>query len=164
MPKRKGKALFVPRVRGQISLGAAAENVVVSADLADTLDEEAFLISEKSTWALSGNTPGEGPIDVGVAHSDYSDAEIEEWLENQGSWDRGDMIAREVNRRKIRLVGTFAADEDEEVLNDGKPIKTTCKWGLVTGQTLKLWAYNRHGTRTTGAVVKVEGEAYFRPK
>ncbi len=163
--KRRYTGFFVARCRGTLALGTLADDVVVGAVLTDTLAESAFLISVKLVWTLSNLTPGEGPIEVGVAHSDYSDAEIEAWIENTGSWDPStDKVAQEIARRKIRLVGSFAGITAEEVLNDGKPIKTTCKWQLTTGQSLKWWAYSRAGVTnlTTGSSLKIDGPAYLR--
>lgn len=165
MARKRRSKLFVPRARINLALGTLADNTVIGAVCSDTLDEEAFLISCDLTWAILDGTAGEGPIEVGVAHSDYSDAEIEEWLENTGSWDRGDLVSQEISRRKIRQVGVFNGLVPEEVLNDGKPIRTRCKWGLITGQSLKIWAYNRSAAALAGgAQIKVDGNCYFRPK
>jgi len=101
----------------------------------------------------------QGPIVVGVAHSDYSDSEVEAWFENTGSWEQGDKIQQEVARRKIRLVGVFDTPESAShvlVLNDGKPIRTKCGWMLTTGQTLKVWAYNAGTSALSNTVPIVE--------
>ncbi len=88
-PKRK---LFVPRVDHEETLGTLAAADVQANNLADTLDEEAFLISCDLSWTHRNLTAGEGPLVVGVCHGDYAASEIEAYLENAGSWDRGDLI------------------------------------------------------------------------
>jgi len=86
-----------------------------------------------------------GPIMCGIAHSDYSDAEIEAWIESSTkSWNRGALAEQEIDNRLIRRVGIFTpiVSLGAEVLNDGKPIKTKLNWPLMSGQGLKVWAYN----------------------
>ncbi len=113
--------------------------------------------------SLHNLTAGQGPIIVGVAHSDYTDAEIEEFVENVTSWTQSDQISQERSRRKIRQIGVFSGVGAEEVLNDGKPIRTKCRWQLQDGQALNFWAYNASGAvLTTGGVVDFFGKAYTR--
>jgi len=136
----------------------------------DTLTEKAWLSSVKATWSLQNATPGAGigPILVGVAHSDYTLTEIEEWIENLQSWEEGDKRQQEVARRKIRrvgILGTGANLADMITLNDGKPVHTKCGWQLATGQTVALWYYNA-GTAafaTTTPTVATEGHANLWP-
>ncbi len=147
---------------------------MIGSSITDVLTEEAFLSSVKATWSLNKWTSGadDGPILVGVCHSDYSDAEIEAWIENTGSWETKDKVqGREIGRRLIRRVGTFRSQggdtgDTNYVLNDGKPIHTKCGWMLSTGQTLKVWAYNQGGSAlaTTDPAVRAEGHANIWPK
>ncbi len=142
-----------------LSLGTLASADVISAAWGDVTTEKRWVSSLKSLWSMQGHTVGEGPITVGVAHSDYSAAEIEEWLENAAGWDDGDMVAtREVSRRLIKRVGQFDGDEVDEVLNDGKPITVKLGWMLATGDTLSTWAFNRStGPLTTGTIIALDG-------
>ncbi len=129
----------------------------------DTVDKPTFAVSMDGIWSLINATVTEGPIQVGIAHSDYTDAEIEEWIENQGSWGTSDLVGQEVSRRKIRSVGEYDVAATDEVLNDGKPIRTRIGFMLNTGDTLKYWAYNRSGlTLTTGASVSLAGTIWLR--
>ncbi len=133
------------------------------------LTETAFLSSVKATWSLKDldPQPGDGPIVVGVAHSDYTVAEIEGWIEEGASWDQGNKVStREINRRFIREVGVFPVNlaAGTNVLNDGRPITTKCRWGLTTGQTVAFWAYNSGaGALVSGSILHVNGHANLWP-
>ena len=151
----------------QLALGSLAAADLVKQDAGDTLTEKHWLSSVKQSYTLSNFTPvvNDGPVGVGIAHSDYSDTEIEEWYEQSQSWSTADLIAQERGKRKIRFVGYFevaaSADPSENmVLNDGKPIHTKCGWMLDSGQTISLWAFNEGSSSlTTGAVVNTKGHA-----
>ncbi len=175
MARKKGTGRKFRRyLRGAVdikgSLTALATLDVVSFIQGDTLTEKAWLSSIVCSWSLDNLTPtgGVGPIVVGVAHSDYTDAEIEEWVENLGSWEEASMVQQEIGKRRIRQVGTFrmpSAATESAVLNDGRVFRTKCGWMLSTGMTLKVWAYNS-GTATvdtTVPVLDVQGHANLWP-
>ncbi len=162
--RRKMGKYLRGRVDENLSLGTLAAVTLISDTFDESVDEESRITSIEASWALDLLTAGQGPIEVGYAHSDYTDAEIEAVLENTDSWTRGDKIAQEVAKRLVRSVGVFASgstDAEEISLNDGLPIKTKLNWGLTTGQTIKFWAYNRSGSplATTVPVVRLQGHA-----
>ncbi len=162
---KHGKRGYVrpAKVSASLPLLTLANLDVLGEVFPDTVDKPTFAVSMDGLWSLINATPGEGPIEVGVAHSDYSDAEIEEWIENQGSWGSSDLVGQEVAKRKIRSVGEFANDVTDEVLNDGKPIRTRLRFMLNAGATLKYWAYNRSGAAlTTGGSVSLSGNIWLR--
>ncbi len=151
-------------------LGTLATKDVASVVNGDTVTEKAWLSSVVLRWAMSNFTPGvtKGPILVGVAHSDYSSAEIEEWIENLGGWEEADQTGQEIGRRKIRQVGVFETPDsssDSVALNDGKPIRTKCGWMLTTGQNLRMWAYNQGAAAltTTDPAVTIDGHCNLWP-
>ncbi len=170
--RRKFRRYLKGRVDFELSLGTLAGNDVLSGAETNVLTESAWLSSVKCTWSLIDFSTGtqDGPLWVGVAHSDYSDAEIEAWIEEGASWDVGDVVAtREVNRRLCRQVGVFqnlstnAAGSD--ALNMGRPITTKCGWMLNTGQTVRFWVYNSgSGALATGAFVHINGHANLWPR
>ncbi len=143
-----------------LALLTVASVTLVKADLLASGDNEFRLLSIKGLWALRDLTAGEGPIMIGVAHSDYSITEIEEYLENETQLTRGDMVAtREIAKRLVRRVGVFAGDTSSESLNDGKPLKVRLNWAMAEGTTLTLWAYNLGGAPlTTGAEAVFTGQ------
>ncbi len=154
------------RVDEQVSMTTLAPKTLVSALFDENVDEEMRISSIKATWSLSDLTEGSGigPIQVGIAHGDYTDAEIEEVIENTGSWDRGDLIAQEIAKRKIRTVGVFPttlSGTGVAVLNEGRQITTKLNWLLQTGQTVRVWAYNQgsNAVATTVPIVSLQGHA-----
>ncbi len=174
---RKGRGRFRRYLRGnvneELSMATLGARTVVGTTFDSTVNERTFVSSIVARWALRSFTAAvsDGPILCGVAHGDYSDAEIQAWIDNTGSWDEGDKLAEEVGRRKIRRVGIFPlnpadAGEGAEVLNDGKPIKIKLGWILNQGKTLKIWAYNT-GTSalaTSIPVLKAEGHVNLWPQ
>ncbi len=136
-------------------LGTLAASTGIKENWDDSVDEASIVTSIVGSWAL-GNwsvATNVGPIAFGVAHSDYSQAEIESWYEATSSWDQGDLVAKEVANRKIRLIGIFAGAGVAVAnipFNDGKEVKTKLNWTLATGQTLALWAYNTGSTAVGG--------------
>ena len=171
--RRRGR--FRRYIRGNVdetlTAAALAPQALASAVFDESVVERTFVSSLIASWSLSGVTPaaGDGPLLVGIAHQDYTDAEIEAFIEATGSWSEADLVAQEVSKRKIRIVGTFAVPADAletVVLNDGKPIRTKLGWILTTGQSLDLWAYNLGSSAfaTTTPTVHVQGHANLWPR
>ncbi len=161
--RRKGKPLKVLRVTNALTVGALAAQDMISDLFAGVVDDDTYLISADLLWSVVGFTAGEGPVVVGIAHSDYTAAEIEQWFEAAAIWDSGDLVNRENAARKCREVGTFSLVGTAEVLNDGKPIRTPLKFRIAEGDTLQLWAFNQsNGTFTTGGEVRCSGKVFAR--
>ncbi len=138
-----------------LALGAGA---LVLADLMPANFSQGYrVVSVEATWDLRTHSAGDGPIRVGWSHGDYSGSEVDEWTEVSFT-DRGDMIAQERASRRIRQVGKFRGLLTDEVLNDGRLIKTRLNWHFPEGHQLSIWAKNRsESTFTTGSVVVVDG-------
>ncbi len=156
----------------QQALGTLAASTGIRQLLADTVVDTTWCSSVRAVYAM-GNYTGianAGPIVVYVAHSDYTLAEVEEVIEQTGSWDPGNKIAQERGRRKVKLVGQFypqggsgaAATND---LNEGRPLTTKLGWMLTEGDTLQYVFYNT-GTQalaTTDPIVEANGHANLWP-
>ncbi len=149
-----------------ISLATLGARTLTSINFDETMIESGRITSVVASWSVRSFTPADddGPILVGLAHSDYTDAEIEAVIENSGGWNIGDKIQQEIAKRLVRIVGTFEAANaalGAAVLKDGRQFKTKLNWKLVTGQTLKLWAYNLGASpfATTTPDVFVQGHA-----
>ncbi len=166
-PKSKRQRRRTPVKKLKISevsdLGALGAGSIFAEDYDDSVSEKMFLLSIEATFALGEHTPDQGPITFGVAHSDYTSAEITEWFAATNNWDTGNKVAQEFARRKIRQVGTFSGALAQEVLNDGRPIKTRLRFGLESGQTLQTWAINEDtSTLTTGTRISTNGQIWAK--
>ncbi len=130
----------------ELNLGTLAAATLVGDTWDHSVTERAIVTSIVATWSLDGMVAGQGPIIFGVAHADYTDAEIEAVIENTGAWNSGDRTQQEVARRLVRQIGVFVGKQgtgtNDVQWNDGKPVKTKLNWPLITGQTLRMWAYN----------------------
>ncbi len=168
--KRRFRRYLRGAIQNNLALGATGPRAVVNGGITDTVTEKAWLSSVKLTWALQQFTKGtdDGPVAVGVAHSDYTSAEILAWINQTASWDEGDLIGQEVAKRKIRWVGVFINPDtvdDTSVLNDGKLITTKCGWIIKTAESLNIWAFNMGSSAlTTGADVQTVGHANIWPQ
>ncbi len=153
-----------------VSLGTLAASTGILGAVSDTVEEMSLISSIVCQYALQGKTlaDDQGPISVGVAHSDYTLAEIEAWIEQTTGWAMGDKVAQEISKRLIRKIGVFpeVANLGTAVLNDGVPIKTKLNWLLTTGQNINFWFYNEGGVAlaTTNPNGHVVGHANLWPR
>ncbi len=172
MPKqgrrRRPRGTYIKgNVDEQLALSTLGAKTLISAVFDEVLAETARISSLVASWSMQEFTvaSGDGPITVGIAHSDYTDIEIEQFIENAGSWNLGSKVQNEISKRLIRKVGTFRASGpggssfDPTVLNLGNPITTKLNWRMITGDSLKLWAYNMGSSAlaTTDPQVFVQG-------
>lgn len=154
----------------QLQLATLGPSVLLSLIVPNTVNDTTWVSSVKAVYGVSNVTAvaQTGPILMGWAHSDYTDAEIEEWVEAANSWDTGDKINQERSRRKVRQIGLLHGGvgvAPPTVLNDGMPVTTKLGWYLESGDTLKFWVYNS-GTvayATTSPLVTVNGKANLWP-
>lgn len=151
-------------VEEQLPLSTLAANDLIAVNFDESTNHSALLTSLKATFSISGFTAGEGPIIVGIAMGDYTDAEIEAFVElTAGSWGVVDLVQREIANRLIRRIGAFDSQKTGDVLNLGRPIKTRLNWRIPEGETLKLWAYNQNAAPlTTGAIVRCDGHVNLK--
>ena len=162
MPKKTGrKRSKGTYIRGvvdeELSLGTLAAKTLVADTWDQSATEKTLISSVVATFSVDDLLAPQGPLLFGIAHSDYTDAEIEEVIENTGSWNRGDKIAQERAKRLVRVIGQFVGQEPSAAVadvrfNDGKPVKIKLNWSLQTGQTLKMWCYNLSDTALVTSV------------
>ncbi len=162
--KRYPKGFAAIPVTALMSLGTLADGIVLDADIFSNDFLESFWANSfHGTWSIRNHTITEGPITVGMAHSDYTVTEILEKLVADEANNRGDMVAREQSRRKVRRVGAFGGANTDEVLNDGKLIKLALKFKIPNTMNLAMWARNQSGASlTTGTQVLINGTLYGR--
>ncbi len=109
------------------------------------------------------------PMSVGVAHSDYSNAQVAEATDVE-LLGPGDKIQQEMARRSIRRItslNTFANSNETEMqgvsATGGPIIRTKVKFTIQSGRTLTIWVKNRSGSAlTTGSVLTFSGHIYGR--
>ncbi len=163
--RRSMKGYLKGNVDEELSLGTLAAETLVADTWDESPEEQTLISSIVCTWALNNLTSPQGPLIFGIAHSDYSDAEIEAVIENVASWDRGSKVEQEIAKRLVRQIGQFASQElagsVDVDFNDGKPMKTKLNWVLNTGDTLKMWVYNVSATAlsTTVPILHCNGHA-----
>ncbi len=173
MAKGKGRK-FRKYLRGSIDhrldLGTLAANTLIGSNLQDVLEEQAYVSSVKAAYTMDQftETPDVGPFLCGWAHSDYTDAEIEAFIENAGSWSQGDMVQQEVAKRRIKQVGVFQNQtgvNEWSTIRDGATFTTKLGWLLTTGDTLKFWVYNMGlaAVATTDPNTRAQGHANIWP-
>ncbi len=166
-PRRKRTRLIKGNVDESIALATLAPNTGLLSPT-DVVTERSFLLSTEMVYGLRGAAVGEGPIRLYWAHSDYSLVEIEEFIELQTGWQEADLVAMEIGKRKIRLIGEFAgvsiATEDE-VLNEGRVLKTKLGFIVNSSQGLNLVVYNDSGANlSTGSIVEFKGHCWIKPQ
>ncbi len=150
------------RIASQSAAGALASNDVASNAITNAAADKLRFISLIASYDVEGGTSGEGPLNFGIAHSDYTAAEIEECLEAVGGINLGDKIAREQSNRLVRMIGTIDIDNAEN-FNDGKPVKTRLNWLMSAGDQLQLWILNKDAnTISAGAVITVDGDLWVQ--
>ncbi len=155
MAKHKYKGYRKLPVTEDVAGGTVAADDVTVTVPSEVMTEERRVLSAELSIAMEGLTAGDGPIEVGVAHSDYTAAEIEEALEAAGAWDEGNLVAQEQAKRLVRRIGVLTGEET--VLNEGQPIKTRLNWRIAIGDTIQYWLRNRGIQLTTGMEVGFQG-------
>ncbi len=150
----------------ELTLTTLAGKTPASAVTAQNVVDTTRCSSIRCVYTLQDWTPikDAGPIVVGVAHPDYTNAEVEAWIENTGSWDIGNLVQKEVSARRIRLIGVFdipTGPNDATRLKDGMPVVTKLNWILAEGDGLRFWAYNQGSAAiaTTAPNVQIQGHA-----
>ncbi len=163
--RRRMKRYLKGNIDESFNLSTLASATLISNTWDESVVERTRISSIVCSWALDQLTSPQGPILFGVAHSDYSDAEIEQVIENAGSWNEGDLTSQEIAKRKVRIIGEFVSEElaglTDVRFNEGKPVKTKLNWVLTTGDTLKMWAYNISALAlaTTDPAMRAHGHA-----
>ncbi len=162
-PTKRRFQLRAVRATPSLALVTLASATALTGPLYAAADGAYRIMSFRGAFALRGHTAGEGPIHIGFAHGDYTVTEIKEFIESGASISVGDKIANEQANRLVRIVGTFDGLNTEEVLNDGKPIKTRLNWAIPIGKTMNFFVYNDSGAaQTTGSIVDITGTGWVK--
>ncbi len=145
-----------------VGLGAPTNLLVGASQLfTANFDNEFYAHSIFTAWGMDDHTPGEGPLEIGFAHSDYTVAEIGEALDNTSN-TRGDLVENERRGRKVRSCGWFSGQNVNEVLFDGATKRCGLGFVLADGTNLNFWTRNHDTTMTTGSQINLIGVLYGR--
>ncbi len=152
-----------------MAIGALASKDLISAAATASPVTGMRVMSVNLTYTISNiGASDDDAFEFGLAHSDYSAAEIEECLEASGSMDVGDKIAQEQANRLVRHIGTVSgalagAQGGGANFNDGKPVKTKLNWLLAPGDSLVTWVRNGSTTiYTTGGFLETVGDLWVK--
>ncbi len=155
------------RSTANVACGALAAQDVTSGNLTATSANPYRVMSLDLSWSLVdlGATSDDGQ-EFGVAHSDYSAAEIEECLEQEGSIDVGNKVEQEQANRLVRTIGQMTGAPGTGAglsFNDGRRVKTKLNWAIGIGDRVVIWIRNGSGTIwTTGAQVITNGVIWVK--
>jgi len=157
--RRTAKFVAIPDL-AQITLGALANSTVVL-DTAITMAEALNYKSCDVVISISGLTPTEGPITIGLADPGLTVTEIGEAVD-AAPVSSTDYPAVEHAKRPVRKICTFAGQLANETFNDGRKKRVRLRLSVADGTSLpRFWAQNRSGaTLTTGAIVKIDAVHY----
>ncbi len=125
---------------------------LITADLSFNISDLAALIDDGQEF--------------GIAHGDYTAAEIEECLEAQSAIDVGDQVQNEFANRRVRTIGFMVGapgTDASKTFNDGKSIKIKLNWLISVGKFISVWVRNGSDTiYTTGSNMLVMGTVWVK--
>lgn len=122
------------------------------------LQDDFRLMKSEFYISVDAFTSNEGPIIVGIADGQLTDAEIEECIEARPN-DRNHNVAHEQSQRPVwplcildyQSVGAKCSWQDEKTL----------KWTFSDTEAWKYWVYNPSGAAlSTGGVVRIFAKHY----
>ncbi len=171
MARRKGSRrrfnLRRVRITSNSVIGALAAQDVVDGDFTVVSTNPYRVISVVCAWGITnlGASSDDGQ-EFGLAHSDYSAAEIEECLEAQTGIDPSNKIENERANRLVRTIGQMAGEPGTGAglyFNGGVPVRTRLNWKMGIGDKLRMWVRNGSGTiYTTGAQLTAIGNIWVK--
>ncbi len=155
------------RLQSELAIGALAADDVISGAITVAGVGTMRFMSLKANWSIADlGAIIDDNFQFGVAHSDYSSAEIEECLEAQAAIDIGDKVAQEQSNRLVRTIGVITGGDSQQSgipFADGRLVKTKLNWLMSIGDTLNVWV--RNGTAviyTTGSLISVIGDLWVK--
>ncbi len=155
------------RINSAPAIGALDVGDVVSVSIINVAADTYRLISFKAAFTWANKATQDDSLTFGLAHSDYSAAEVEEALEAVTSIDLGDKVAQERANRLVREIGVIGGKSDTSAggadFNDGRQVKVRLNWLMSIGDQLNLWMRNASGViYTTGGTVTVSGAIWLK--
>lgn len=159
------------RVNESLALGTLATNTFLTGALFTNGTGRKFLISADLSWNWSEVTQGNGPINVGVAHGDYTTTELLEWF-SSASFTQSNKQEREENARGrfVKQAGTISAMAGGSGTNtaagqlaQGGLKRLKLGFLIEDGEAVNVWAHNADAVLlATGSLLRVTGKVYYR--
>ncbi len=160
--RRRRRPIIALPFNVEIGLSTPIDNEINVVSIVGVLEEDFYCVSVDIQIVMENMTALEGPHRFGLAHGDYSVAEIAEHLDVT-ILGPDQKIEQERRRRLVRTIGKLPGQVPNEVMNDGKEIRVPVRWTIGDGEVFNLWHRNVSGaTLTTGAAVIAEGRLYGR--
>lgn len=157
------------RVNSSLAIGALASADVIAGAITNNATNRLRVISAHLAYSITDLAAVvDDAFAFGIAHGDYSAAEIEECLEAGGAMDMGDKIALEQSSRLVREVGMINSSGAQNVgaginFADGRIVKTKLNWVISIGESLQLWVRNNSGVvYSTGSLLATSGKFWVK--
>ncbi len=154
------------RVTSKLVLSALAALDVASGALTNVVTNKIRLITADFAYAWANVADIDDGMEFGLAHSDYTSAEIEECLEAGAAFELGDKVAQERANRLVRSIGVMSGsgtDGSGMSFKDGERHKTKLNWLLGEGDSLNIWVRNGSGTIwTTASEIIASGDLWVK--
>ncbi len=166
MARRKRQSLVPVKFQFESALLTLANNTALAATTVVTLQQDFDIVTTHLQIGVHTQTPGEGPLEFGIAEVQYTVAEIVESLDASPRSQYG--VEQEQSSRKVRSAGQVPGLLSNEVLNDGNAVKVkmfTKAFGNNNLGMMTFFTVNRsNAALTTGTVVEVTGVHWGRWK
>ncbi len=150
-----------------VPVTALAAGDVISAAITNTSTNSYRLISVDFSYSITDLAALiDDGMEFGLAHSDYTSAEVEECLEAVNAIDQSGKIEQERANRLVRTLGYFdgaPGTDGSKSHNNGMPVKTKLNWKIGIGQTLNLWIRNGSDTvYSAGSNIAILGKFWIK--
>ncbi len=156
------------KIASEFAIGALAALDVITGAMTNVVADKLRLISVNLSYGISNHAAViDDGYTFGLAHSDYSAAEIEECLESGASIDLGNKVSQEQANRLVREIGQIngagVVVSEGIPFNDGMPVRTKLNWLLSEGDSLNVWVRNASGAiYTSGTTLVISGDLWVK--
>ncbi len=155
------------RINSFVLPAALVAGGVVAGSITDAVTSPLRIVSARLTYNMS-DVPqvSDDGHEFGLAHGDYTAAEVKECLDASGGINKNDKIAMERTNRLVRTIGTMAGQQSVDggrSYNQGEPEKTKLNWYVGVGETLAIWIRNSSDTTwASGSNLNVLGTLWVK--
>lgn len=132
--------------------------------LGGNFTEDAYIISVDYSFHWRDAVAGEGPMEVGFHHNEYSSTELLEALDPE-TLGPADLIKQEHQKRLVRRVGTIpvVTNSPSTLPADGRLDRRKIGFTVPAGDALSMFIVNRSGaTLTNNPTLECFGTIYLK--